>query len=132
MNDQILLLIAGVALFFVLKDGDKPSKKPVTKKEKFEPRPSGVVATLYYADWCGHCQKFKPVWQFLESKMSNDQVQLNKVDCTNKSGSIRTPGGKEIQGFPTIVLRTKDGKEYEYEGSRDSKAVHDWIKSYVY
>ena len=29
--------------------------------------------TLYYADWCGHCTKFKPTWEGIKQvfKLNN-------------------------------------------------------------
>ena len=30
-----------------------------------------LSVTLYYADWCGHCNDFKPEWKKLNENISN-------------------------------------------------------------
>lgn len=59
---------------------------------------------LFYADWCGHCQNFKPVYnKFAESIMFLNiaaiDIDLNRdlIERMNSSGKV------EIKSFPTLI-----------------------------
>ena len=47
----------------------------------------GNIMVLYYADWCGYCQQFKPVWEDLKKKMKTrtnaDLCHLGEVESSN-------------------------------------------------
>jgi thiol-disulfide isomerase/thioredoxin len=92
---------------------------------------------LFYADWCGHCKKFMgETWGELKEKFgSKNSVQLNQIDCTNTKSAIQTPAGKNIEGFPTLILNYKDenGKyiEEEYNGPRSFKVIASIIDKFT-
>jgi len=56
---------------------------------------------VFLADWCGHCQNFKP--QLLEIMKTNKNIEL--VD----SNDIKPEFQKHVKGFPT-ALRVSDEK----------------------
>ena len=79
---------------------------------------------LIYANWCGHCTKFKPTWEKLDKEMPEvflAQIENSTIDnIQNKPEYI-----KNIIGFPTIREITKNGVE-EYKGNPSE--VKKWIK----
>jgi thiol-disulfide isomerase/thioredoxin len=79
---------------------------------------------LIYANWCGHCTKFKPTWEKLNKEMPEvflAQIESSVIDnIQNKPEFI-----KNIIGFPTIREIRKNGVE-EYKG--DPEEVKKWIK----
>lgn len=93
--------------------------------------------TLFYADWCGHCKKFMgETWGQLKEKFgSSESVQLNQIDCTNVKTAIETPAGKNVEGFPTLILNYKDknGKyiEEEYNGPRSFQVISSIIDKFT-
>jgi len=93
--------------------------------------------TLFYADWCGHCKKFmNESWGQLKDKFENNpSVQLNQIDCTNIKSAITTPAGKNVEGFPTLILNYKDenGKyiEEEYNGPRSYQVLSSIIDKFT-
>jgi thiol-disulfide isomerase/thioredoxin len=93
--------------------------------------------TLFYADLCGHCKKFMgETWGELKEKFgSNPNVQLNQIDCTNVKSAIETPAGKNVEGFPTLILnyKDKDGKyiEEEYNGPRSFQVIASVIDKFT-
>ncbi len=86
--------------------------------------PSKINLTLFFAEWCGHCRHFmKETWMDLkEALKDNPEIQLNEVNCTEIRGDIKTPAGKSIEGFPSLILNFKNAKgeylEDEYRGGR--------------
>ena len=101
-----------------------------------ENKPKYIVK-LFYADWCGHCKKFMgETWGELKEKFgSNPNVQLNQIDCTNVKSAIETPAGKNVEGFPTLILnyKDKDGKyiEEEYNGPRSFQVIASVIDKFT-
>lgn len=79
--------------------------------------------TLYYADWCGPCKHFLPTWTQFENKMNiiGSNVKVNKYESATKEVSTAN-----ITGFPTVMIE-KDGKKYQYKGSRTVNGLLDEV-----
>ena len=39
----------------------------------------------FYADWCGHCKKIKPVWDETAEEVNTTEKKMLKVNCGGKS-----------------------------------------------
>lgn len=65
-----------------------------------------VTAVIdFYADWCGPCKMFAPVFEELASEVSD--VVFCKVNVDNEEELARKFG---VMSIPTIVV-LKDGKQ---------------------
>lgn len=93
-----------------------------------------IEGTLYHADWCLHCIKFKPEWDKFCDKVSmmggnfkDTKIITNDIQDSAIKEKVLI-GGKEIKGYPTlkIVVKNKKGKstEYEYSGERSFDALY--------
>ena len=112
-------------------DNEAEAKPSSAKKIKLSAEKLNV--TLFYAHWCGHCKQFlKESWGKLKKQYENSDVQLNEVDCTEVKSRIQTPGGNDIEGFPTLVFNYIDAsgelQEEEYKGGRTVTHVTAHIK----
>ena len=86
-----------------------------------------LVIKLFWVDWCGHCQRFKPVWNKLKKENTYD-VNYVDVNCEKEKEVAQQEG---IQGFPTIRLYDADGALLdELEGSRDEENIKNLIKNH--
>ncbi|XP_022911186.2 protein disulfide-isomerase A5 [Onthophagus taurus] len=69
----------------------------------FDPviREEASVLIMFYAPWCGHCQRLKPEYEKAAAQMKTDGIpgMLAAIDA-NKEQSIATRF--DIRGFPTI------------------------------
>lgn len=66
-----------------------------------------VTLVLVYADWCGHCQRFKPMMSQLE-KIPGRSVQTARIrDDMFPKSSI---SGEKLSGYPSLMLIDKNGK----------------------
>lgn len=64
-----------------------------------------LVLVLVYADWCGHCQHFKPEWKNLANSRTRNMAMVSvRDDVFPKSplNSLVTP-----EGFPTVAVVSK-------------------------
>ena len=68
--------------------------------------------TLYYADWCHHCNKFKPEWDLLKQTFEKYGVEHAEFEDKQNPTEIKAA---EIEGFPTIMI-TRDDHTYRYNG----------------
>ena len=71
-----------------------------------------VTFILVYADWCGHCQKYKPLWKSLEQIPGRTaNVVSIRDDMLPKIPAI---ANAKIQGYPSVIKVTPTGKIKEY------------------
>jgi hypothetical protein len=82
-----------------------------------------VVVALIHADWCGHCQTFKPLWEDYK-KIPGRNVPMVSI---NEKMLSRTPfKAAKINGFPsTVVYSGKDGTfgNFRSETGEDTNSV---------
>lgn len=97
--------------------------KNIMKEEK-------PILILYYAEWCPHCQIFKPVWKDVQDNLkSNKNVRIAEVEYKDLSSLPKKY--KEIMGFPTLRV-IKGGKIIgEYNGLRTKDNIVKYVNKFV-
>ncbi|CAF0941749.1 unnamed protein product [Rotaria sp. Silwood1] len=97
---------------------NEESYKAILKKKK-----SALV--MFYAPWCGHCKKAKPLYTSAAEKFKdNPKVMFSAVDCT-KSQSICKE--YEVQGYPTIKYFSFGKFISDYESERTEEAFVEFM-----
>jgi len=96
---------------------------------------SNVKVTLYHADWCGHCQKFKPQWGEFKEMAKHDGINFAEFEeqelDPNKPVMI---GGVPMRGYPSIKVEyKKNGRtlDIEYNGQRNAMALLSFAKELI-
>ena len=75
---------------------------------------------LYWANWCGICQKIKPNWENAKNLIKNKYPDIEIVDINcdnpkeNKCFSYVNGKKQSLEGVPTILLR-KGNNDIEYK-----------------
>ena len=85
------------------------SNKGNAKEEKSANKPKLI---LYYADWCGYCTQFMPVWNELTTHEKMGNVDLAKYNHDSKE--TQSAG---IKGYPTLMLYVGNNS-FKYVGDR--------------
>ena len=77
-----------------------------------------------YADWCGHCQMFLPVWKSLVSSTNNIAFVAINGDSEAFLKDSKTSSYPKVTGYPTLWLFAKGGQvPVAYRGQRSSESI---------
>ncbi|XP_023017585.2 thioredoxin domain-containing protein pretaporter [Leptinotarsa decemlineata] len=83
---------------------------------------------MFYAPWCGHCQKFAPKWEQLAEMLNEDEnnnIKIAKVDCTTAS---EVCSEQDITGYPTLkFFKVGDNEGVKFRGTRDLPTITTFI-----
>ena len=80
---------------------------------------------LFYADWCGHCKKLKPIWDDASKEVGDEKmIKVNVGDGTEEQKKTMSEYG--IQGFPTIITFENGNPKGQFE-SRDKSSFLDFF-----
>lgn len=89
---------------------------------------------LIWADFCGHCQRFKPNYIELykmikewNDKNPNNTMHVFAMDSQNPANSDFMKK-LNILGVPALFFIKKDGKFIPYEKSRDPNVIFEDLK----
>ena len=103
------------------------------KLEKFDSNKK-IILSIYTADWCPHCVEFKKneLNKLKNYYQNSKNVVIKNVDCTeDKEGKTKTMSGKNIDGYPTLVINIIDEsnnmKEIMYEDDRVASNIINYV-----
>ena len=144
----VLLLAVVVALFYMRKNTSESftavnnnnvqrqmSDKLITStsiKPNLTPANGECVVALFYADWCPHCQHFKPDFKKAMSSLNGQsgkdgkKLRLEMVDCDADKNISRQ---YDVSGYPTVKLIKDDGTNVEYGGERTYEGLRKYLVS---
>ena len=83
---------------------------------------------LFYADWCGHCKRFKPLYEEFAQQASG-KFQVAQIDFAKARKNDRENGtskcekfASSVKGYPTVLF-IKGGAAEEYNGERSIEGL---------
>jgi thiol-disulfide isomerase/thioredoxin len=126
MPRLIILLIILAVLFFVYEKFLKTEGFELESKDIDSEIKSGTKLVLFYADWCGHCQKVKPDWEKAASSVNtSEDKKMIMVNCGEGTDHDQKVMKKyNVDGYPTII-KFVNGTPSLYRGDRDSDSFKD-------
>lgn len=110
---------------FQKKEGDDSSQKknvsvrsPDEIQELEKLIQSGPVTFVFvHADWCGHCQTYKPIWDELLSVPGRSaNMGMIHHDMVEKSPLLKDA---KIPGYPTVLKVYSNGHIEKYKGENN-------------
>jgi protein disulfide-isomerase-like protein len=90
--------------------------------------PGKSAFVKFFAPWCGHCKRLKPVWDELADALAEqDDVLVVDVDCTAE-GNKELCAKYGVQGYPTVKYFTGStgAKGEDYKGGRTLEALREF------
>lgn len=118
-NNFIICKKSGKYLADKMSTNDKNKAKNKSKSHKSNK--DGKII-LFYADWCGYCQQFLPIWNKVKNKLK-DKVNFVEYNHEAKYDTKKYT----IVGYPTVLIE-KDGKLTPYSDMRTEEKVTSFIK----
>ena len=74
---------------------------------------------LFHANWCGHCEDFKPTWEKLTKYFHDNNIEYSDHEASDKNIMNKY----SIKGFPTIKIQTNNNIISDYTGTRDYDSI---------
>lgn len=86
-----------------------------------------TTVVLFYTDWCGHCQNFKPTWHAMMNKyQGQSNIKLDEINCGENKEIAQQ---YQIEGYPTIIKFSDQSPPKVYEGNRSPADLDQFINS---
>ncbi len=82
----------------------------------------GIVLIDFWAEWCGPCKSFGPVFEAASEK--NPEITFAKVDTEAEQGIA---GALEIRSIPTLMIFRDGVQVFSQPGALPGHALDDLI-----
>lgn len=87
--------------------------------------------TMYYADWCPHCQTAKPLFKaYMESGTKNINGVLVKMRMIEEK-QIQKGVDPDVKGYPSFLYTDAAGKTVEFDGPRNAQGFDAFLKNTI-
>lgn len=81
----------------------------------------------FYAEWCGHCQNFMPIWKALENMVPKNELNMVKISCVENQDYCNKINS--LKGYPTLYFVPTAGSAFMYRGDRSPESLIDFINN---
>jgi protein disulfide-isomerase-like protein len=124
ISRTLMILVAFLLLYFVyktfLKEGFESSSSTFESDLT-----NDTKLVLFYADWCGHCKQFKPIWEETASEINKGgkkiMISVNVGEKDDMSSKLSEK--YKVDGFPTVVIFSNGKMTSSYDGPRTKEGL---------
>ena len=121
----LILLVVAALCFIGMSQGSGGSKQGFG--DYGETNEKGTF-TMYYADWCPHCQTAKPLFkEYMESGVKNINGILVKMRMIEEK-QIQKGVDPDVKGYPSFLYSDAAGKITEFNGPRNTQGFDEFLK----
>jgi thiol-disulfide isomerase/thioredoxin len=85
---------------------------------------------FYYANWCGHCNSFKPEWKKIKDQIDGLADPLISYAEYEDGANPKIMENEGIRGYPTIKMKFGN-KTMEYNGPRNAESIMGVLRNTV-
>lgn len=126
----ILFICLGISIYIQSRRRVRFNQQLNKYHEAFESSPAASLK-IFYAEWCGHCKKFKPIYEDELPKLIKEHeinCTIDDIDADKNEELVKKYG---VKGFPTVILELADGTKIPYDGPRESAPIIEFLKTNV-
>jgi len=90
------------------------------------------VFVEFYATWCGHCKRLKPIWDSLGDHFAyvKDRVVIAKMEA--QENDIPPSAPFRVSGFPTLKFKPAGSKEFlDFDGERSLESLIAFVEEHA-
>ena len=81
---------------------------------------------FFYADWCGHCKTFMPIWKELKTKINTEEYNIIEIESEN----LFIQKIKIFRGYPSIFyINNNKDITIEYNDDRTLESLILFLKN---
>lgn len=118
---------------YLNKIGDTQIKEEKTTKIVKSSDNGSVELIYFYMNGCHYCDQFNPVWNEFCKNVNQNMIKTlrfggHEIDNRDTPQRIITEYGKEIDGFPSVLLKLDD-KFYNFDRERTVRSLAEFIMS---
>ena len=88
------------------------------------------VFTMYYMNGCPHCESILPDYKNFAASgqiiLGEKKTNIRMLEQADPAAAPELES-RNVKGFPTFILGTKDGMFVEYQGERSIDAIKSFI-----
>ncbi|OJA18975.1 hypothetical protein AZE42_00355 [Rhizopogon vesiculosus] len=86
----------------------------------------------FYATWCGHCKRLKPIWDSLGDHFADVKDQLVIAKLEAQENDLPPSAPFRISGFPTLKFKPAGSREYlDYNGDRELESLIAYVEEHA-
>ncbi|KAG1907137.1 thioredoxin-like protein [Suillus fuscotomentosus] len=90
------------------------------------------VFVEFYATWCGHCKRLKPIWDSLGDHFADVKDQLVIAKMESQENDLPASAPFRISGFPTLKFKPAGSREFlEYNGDRELESLVAYVQEHA-
>jgi thiol-disulfide isomerase/thioredoxin len=99
------------------------------KTETFNGESETKTLMFFKADWCGHCTRFKPVWDEFkqECNIKYPNVSLKELNIDDEA-SKPLMEKHNVRGFPHVVLTGENTEDVVFNKNRTKEDLIAFIQ----
>ena len=81
---------------------------------------------LYWADWCGYSNQFKPIWDDFKKQYTKNDYQIIDINCGKENNQKECRKHNDIEGFPTVIKQSGSRRDI-YQGPRSIEGLNKFL-----
>lgn len=80
---------------------------------------------LFYANWCGYCKTFMPIWKELKNKINTEEYNIIEIESEN----LFIQKIKIFRGYPSIFyINNNKDITIEYNDDRTIESLLNFLE----
>ena len=104
--------------------------KDIDNINKLLDNPNNIMIILLFANWCGACQQFKPIWNSTIKEVK-DSPNVLTADVESEDFQNLNIDTGNIIGYPTVEVHKNGKKIGGFVGGKNEEQLKQFLHKYL-